>query len=225
MPRKASEKLKELTKNNSIETTSKPAKTTNSNNHTGLTNIDPTSYKKEVEVKGLAGLNPYKLDDQLPKFDFNQHKVTDPLNPPDSEGLRQSDADREKAKRIYQERKNGWESVKDSFADSGYRFDAMGARADAVGKGIRAATKEDKAKGNLLDFLKTQEDNKQKYVNLRESQYKTGIVVQQAVFTQQELDSGLQQAQNKAEKATLDAQKSLTELEEFRKQLGESKSK
>lgn len=224
MPRKASEKLKELTKKGGSTTTrTTTSSKTSITSPTELTNLNPANYSTEVKVNGLSGLDPNNLDNQLPQFDFGQHKVTDPLNPPDSEGLRQSDADRERAKRIYQERKNGWESVKDSFVDTGLRFDAVGAKADAIGKGIRAATKEDKAKGNLIDYLKTQEDNKQKYVGFRESQYKTGIVVQQASFTQQELDAGLQQAEAKAQKASLGTQKALTELEEFRKQLGASK--
>ncbi|NJO62518.1 MAG: hypothetical protein HC836_31110 [Richelia sp. RM2_1_2] len=223
MPRKATQKLNELLNNSTP--TAQPNITEKSifSNKEGLSNLKPEGYKSTLKIDGLFDLEPSKLGSELPQHDFNTHKVTDPLNPPTT--FMQTDGDRARTEAIYQQRANAYASLKDSYTDAGNRFDAIGAKATAIGKGIKAADKADKARGNFLDYLKTQEDNKQKYVGLQVTGYTTANAVQKAVYTQQELDMGLQQAQTKAAKATLDSQKSLTELEEFRKQLGESKSK
>lgn len=221
--RKAKDAVDEVLGNNKQQTnTTTHSATATHVQKPDIANIQPGNYQSSVKVNGLPDLTPDSVSNSLPKFDINQHKVTDVFNPPTT--LQQTNTDRERCKNIYQQRKNAWETVKDAYNDSGYMFDAIGSQASAIDKGIKAATNVEKAKGSLMDYLKTTEDNKQKYVGLQVNQYKTANAVETAVYTKQELDSKLAETQNKAALATEKAKDAKTKLDEFRKQLGNAKN-
>ncbi|BAZ71378.1 hypothetical protein NIES4106_61750 (plasmid) [Fischerella sp. NIES-4106] len=222
MARKAADAFKEVTqqsttnrvnKSSGMSTVTKP----------DLGNLQPDNYQSSSKLNGLIDITPDNVASQIPQFDFNHHKVSDPLNPPTT--LLQTDGDRERVKSVYQQRANAWSSVKDSFNDADLSFQAQTAQVKAIGSGVKLANETEKTKGNVIDYLKTVEDNKQKYVALSVSQYKTANVVEIAPYTRIELDSGLGEAQNKAVKAQLKVIKSSNELEAFRQQLGESKDR
>lgn len=222
MPRKATEKLNETlsksTGKTSDSTTSKSTKATNFD----LANLDTKQYtevtKQQKQLEEVK-LNGSDLSKELPKVDFEASKVTDPLNPPEDKQFRQTDSERARVAGIYAERLNYWATTKDAFKDSGARFDAMGEQSAAIQKGISAADKQEKARGSFIDYLKTKESNKEKYVNYRVQEYKTGNSVLKAAQTKRKLDAELSKSQHEASKAELETNKALSDLNSFREQI------
>lgn len=222
MPRKATEKLNEtLSKSNEKVSSTNTSKSTK-NTNVDLSNLDTKQYsevtkqQKQLEAVKLQGSD---LSKELPKVDFEASKVTDPLNPPENKEFRQTDSERARVAGIYSERLNYFATVKDSFKDAGARFDAMGEQSAAIQKGISAADKQEKARGSFIDYLKTKESNKEKYVNYRVQEYKTGNAVLKAAQTKRKLDAELSKSQIEASKAELETNKALSELDSFRQQI------
>ncbi|BAZ71434.1 hypothetical protein NIES4106_62310 (plasmid) [Fischerella sp. NIES-4106] len=218
MARKAADAFKEVVEKSTTE--SSRASNNSSVVKPDLGNLQPSNYQS-TKLNGLVDITPDNVASQIPQFDFNQHRVTDPLNPPTT--LLQGDADRERVKSIYQQRANAWNSVKDSFNDADLTFQAQTAQVKAIGSGVTLANQTEVTKGKVIDYLKTVEDNKQKYVGLSVAQYKTAHVVEVAPYTRIDLDSQLGLAQDKAEMSQLKLADSGNKLSEYRKQLGESK--
>jgi hypothetical protein len=100
------------------------------------------------------------------------------------------------------------------------RFDAQAEQVKAFGSGVKLVTEVERVRGNVLDYHKTVEDNKQKFVGLVTSEYKTGIDVNKAGHLKTDLDAQLQEAESKSLMSISKAQKSREALENFRKQLG-----
>ncbi|BAZ71398.1 hypothetical protein NIES4106_61950 (plasmid) [Fischerella sp. NIES-4106] len=219
MARKAADAFKDVVSESKSKTTSKSS-SNSSVVKPDLGNLQPGNYQS-TKLNGLVDITPDSVASQLPQFDFTHHRVSDPLNPPTT--LQQTDGDRERVKSIYQQRANAWNSVKDGFNDADLSFQAQTAQVKAIGSGVKLANETEKTKGNVIDYLKTVEDNKQKYVGLSVAQYKTAHVVEVAPYTRIDLDSQLGLAQDKAEMSQLKLADSGNKLSEYRKQLGESK--
>lgn len=194
-----------------------PKHTNNGKEKHDLANIQPEKYHASSVLKGLPEITLDNLEGQIPKIP--SLVITDPLNPPEN-APRQTDSQRERVKVIYKEINNANESMGDAAKVVKTRLDAQSEQIKAFGSGVKLATEVERVRGNVLDFHKTVEDNKQKFVGLVTSEYKTGIDATKAGYTKIDLDAQLEEAQNKSAMSVSKAQKSREALENFRKQLG-----
>jgi hypothetical protein len=186
-----------------------------------LANIQPEKYHTASGLKGLPDITLENLETHIPKVPTL--KIADPLKPPE-DAPRQTDSQREKTKIIYSEIVNANLTMGDAAKAVKTRFDAQSEQVKAFGSGVKLATEVEKVRGNVLDYHKTVEDNKQKFVGLVTSEYKTGIDVSKAVHQKVDLDAQLSEAENKALLSVSKAQKSREALENFRKQLGQKEN-
>lgn len=223
MARKATEKLKEIreksTGKSSKSSKATPQKPVDSAEITNLANANYSSLthtQKNLDNGRLDGSN--LSPESIKPFEVDKYRVTDPLKPQETD-LKQTDSERETAKRIYAERANAQASYIDYYKDAGRMYQIQGAEADAIKDGINAARKQETAQGAFIDYRKTQEDNKQKYIDYRLAEYKTGNAIAKAPYTAKSLDSELEKLQHESAKKSLESEKALTDLDNFRKRL------
>ncbi|WP_414579302.1 hypothetical protein [Anabaena sp. CCY 9402-a] len=186
-----------------------------------LDNLQSADYKS-IAANGLPDIDVNAIAARLPKHDALV--IEDPLNPPEN-SPRQTDAQRQHTKVVYSEIINARESIGDANKAIKADFDARKEGIKAFGAGVQLATEVEKVRGNLMDYSSQIEQNKQKYVGLAVNQYKTAIEVERAVFQKIDLDAKLQDDQLKAELSVEKVKKSRMLLDDFKKQLGESKPK
>jgi hypothetical protein len=173
----------------------------------------------EAKIPGLPLLTPESISAQLPTFNSENHKISDPLNPPSSlEQVSQVDFDSREA--IYQ---GGIRALK----LRGYGFDygkevftVIGKQAKAFGAGIQAATEIKKVEGNYYDYLSQAETTDQKSIFLSTNIHRTDIERDVAVHTEDELDEKLSQAEIAADLARAKTQEKQSSLDQFKSQLG-----
>lgn len=101
------------------------------------------------------------------------------------------------------------------------KFTVIGKHSKAFGAGIQAATEIEKVKGNYLDYLNQKEVTTQKSVALDVSQVKTIADTNISVYSKDELNQKLLQAQIKAEELRLKTVESQGNLASFKAQLGD----
>jgi transcription initiation factor IIF auxiliary subunit len=156
----------------------------------------------------------------LPSFNADSYKITDPLKP--SESLPQvSEADFEKGMNIYQGAQRALKLTGAAFDTSRERFTTIGKQAKAFGAGVQAATEFEKVRGNYFDYLNQLETNEQKAIALDISQVKTTTDRNKAVHVKVEMSEKLKQSEIAAEKAQEETKQKQSQLDEFRKQLGQ----
>ncbi|MHC5824054.1 MAG: hypothetical protein ACYT04_51525, partial [Nostoc sp.] len=101
------------------------------------------------------------------------------------------------------------------------KFTVIGKHSKAFGAGIQAATEIEKVKGNYLDYLNQKEVTTQKSVALDVSQVKTIAETNISIYSKDELNQKLLQAQIKAEELRLKTVESQGNLASFKAQLGD----
>ncbi len=173
----------------------------------------------EAKIPGLPLLTPESISAQLPIFNSESYKISDPLNPPSSlEQVSQVDFDSREA--IYQ---GGIRALK----LRGYGFDhgkevftVIGKQAKAFGAGIQAAKEIKKVEGDYYDYLSQAETTDQKSISLSSNIHRTDIERDVAVHTESELDEKLEQARIAGELASAKTQEKKSSLDQFKSQLG-----
>jgi hypothetical protein len=174
--------------------------------------------QSDIKVPGLISFTPDNIEGMLPKHDHSAYQVNDPLKPPESlSQVSQQQYDEGEAiyKGAIRARKLiGWNAdlVKEGFITDGKIVDAVGA-------GVKLASKVELVKGDFLDYLRQIEVTSQKNIALGVSQHKTVTDTQKAVYDTQTMDEKLEQSRIAADKAKLETAEKFSDLNEFQKQL------
>jgi hypothetical protein len=173
----------------------------------------------EAKIPGLPVLTPELISAQLPTFNPESYRITDPLKPnPSIPQISQVDFDSGEA--IYQ---GGIRAVKlNGLAfDLGKEvFTTIGKQAKAFGAGIKAATAIKAVEGDYYDYLSQVETTDQKSISLSTNIHRTDIERDVSVHTQGELDEKLSQAEIAADLARAKTQEKQSSLNQFKSQLG-----
>jgi len=173
----------------------------------------------EAKIPGLPVLVPEQISAQLPTFNPESYRITDPLKPnPSIPQVSQVDYDAGEA--IYQ---GGIRAVKlNGLAfDLGKEvFTTIGKQAKAFGAGIKASTAIKALEGDYYDYLSQAETTDQKSISLSTNIHRTDIERDVSVHTQGELDEKLSQAEIAADLARAKTQEKQSSLNQFKSQLG-----
>lgn len=191
-------------------------KTANATTTTTPTATNPTDSR----IPGLLTLSPELLPAQMPIFHPEQYHISDPLNP--SASLPQaSQSQLDNGLKIYQGATRALQLTGAALDLTRERFTVVGKHAKAFGAGIQASTEIEKVCGNYIDYLNQKEITNQKSVTLDVSQAKTITDTNIAVYSKDELNQKLRQAELKAEELRLKTIETEGKLSIFKQQLGD----
>ncbi|PHM07783.1 hypothetical protein [Nostoc sp. 'Peltigera malacea cyanobiont' DB3992] len=156
----------------------------------------------DSRIPGLMTVTPHLIPGMMPPFQPNQYHISDPLNPPET--LPQaSQSQLDKGMKIYEGATRSLKLTGAALDLTREKFTVIGKHSKAFGAGIQAATEIEKVKGNYLDYLNQKEVTTQKSVSLDVSQVKTIADTNISVYSKDELNQKLLQAQIKAEELRL----------------------
>ncbi|HYX18980.1 MAG TPA: hypothetical protein VE944_32440 [Nostoc sp.] len=174
----------------------------------------------DSRIPGLLTVTPDLIPGMMPPFQPNQYQISDPLNPP--ENLPQATQSQfDKGMKIYEGSTRALKLTGAALDLTREKFTVIGKHSKAFGAGIQAATEIEKVKGNYLDYLSQKEVTSQKSVTLDVSQVKTIADTNISVYSKDELNQKLLQAQIKAEELRLKTVESQGNLASFKAQLGD----
>jgi hypothetical protein len=182
--------------------------------------VNSSGSNSAISVPGLVSIAPDQIAGMLPSFNADSYKITDPLKP--SESLPQvSEADFEKGTNIYQGTQRALKLTGSAFDTARERFITITKQAKAFGSGVQAATEFERVRGNYFDYLNQLEANEQKAIALDISQVKNTTDRSKSVHVKVEMGERLKQSEIAAEKAQEETKQKQSQLDEFRKQLGQ----
>ncbi|MBG1271061.1 hypothetical protein [Nostoc sp. WHI] len=191
---------------------------TSSTNSTSATS--PATIAIDSRIPGLLTVTPDLVPGMMPPFQPNQYHISDPLNPPET--LPQaSQSQFDKGMKIYEGATRSLKLTGAALDLTREKFTVIGKHSKAFGAGIQAATEIEKVKGNYTDYLNQKEVTTQKSVVLDVSQVKTIADTNISVYSKDELNQKLLQAQIKAEELRLKTVESQGNLASFKAQLGD----
>ncbi|MBD2564513.1 MULTISPECIES: hypothetical protein [Nostoc] len=192
----------------------------NSTSSTNSTSATPATTPIDSRIPGLLTVTPDLVPGMMPPFQPNQYHISDPLNPPETlPQATQSQLD--KGMKIYEGATRSLKLTGAALDLTREKFTVIGKHSKAFGAGIQAATEIEKVKGNYLDYLNQKEVTTQKSVALDVSQVKTSADTNISVYSKDELNQKLLQAQIKAEELRLKTVESQGNLASFKAQLGD----
>ncbi|WP_375449041.1 hypothetical protein [uncultured Nostoc sp.] len=192
----------------------------NSASSTNSTSATPATVPIDSRIPGLLTVTPDLVPGMMPPFQPNQYHISDPLNPPETlPQATQSQFD--KGMKIYEGATRSLKLTGAALDLTREKFTVIGKHSKAFGAGIQAATEIEKVKGNYLDYLNQKEVTTQKSVALDVSQVKTIADTNISVYSKDELNQKLLQAQIKAEELRLKTVESQGNLASFKAQLGD----
>ncbi|MDZ7970393.1 MAG: hypothetical protein RM368_36610 [Nostoc sp. DedSLP03] len=190
--------------------------TSSTNNSTSATS---TTVPIDSRIPGLMTVTPDLISGMMPAFKPEDYRINDPLNPP--ENLPQATQSQfDKGMKIYEGSTRALKLTGAALDLTREKFTVIGKHSKAFGAGIQAATEIEKVKGNYLDYLNQKEVTTQKTVALDVSQVKTLADTNISVYSKDELNQKLLQAQIKAEELRLRTVESQGNLASFKAQLG-----
>ncbi len=173
----------------------------------------------EAKIPGLPLLTPEQISSQLPTWNPESYRITDPLNPPTSlPQVSQIDFDTNSA--IYEGGIRAAKLTGLSFDLGKEVFTTLGKQAKAFGAGIKTATAIKAVEGDYYDYLSQVETTDQKSISLSTNIHRTDVERDVSVHTQGELDEKLNQAKIAADLARAKTQEKQSSLNQFRSQLG-----
>jgi hypothetical protein len=191
-----------------------------SNNSMSPTSAISNTIPIDTRIPGLMTVTPDLIPAMLPSFKPEDYRVNDPLNPPESlPQATQSQFD--KGMKIYEGSARALKLTGAALDLTREKFTVIGKHSKAFGAGIQAATEIEKVRGNYLDYLNQKEVTTQKSVSLDISQVKTVADTNISVYSKDELNQKLLQAQIKAEELRLKTVESQGNLASFKAQLGD----
>lgn len=192
----------------------------NSTSSTNSTSATPATVPIDSRIPGLLTVTPDLIPGMMPPFQPNQYHISDSLNPPETlPQATQSQLD--KGMKIYEGATRSLKLTGAALDLTREKFTVIGKHSKAFGTGIQAATEIEKVKGNYLDYLNQKEVTTQKSVALDVSQVKTIADTNISVYSKDELNQKLLQAQIKAEELRLKTVESQGNLASFKAQLGD----
>ncbi len=192
----------------------------NSTSSTNSTSATPATVPIDSRIPGLLTVTPDLIPGMMPPFQPNQYHISDPLNPPETlPQATQSQFDR--GMKIYEGATRSLKLTGAALDLTREKFTVIGKHSKAFGAGIQAATEIEKVKGNYIDYLNQKEVTTQKSVALDVSQVKTIADTNISVYSKDELNQKLLQAQIKAEELRLKTVESQGNLASFKAQLGD----
>ncbi|OYE01288.1 hypothetical protein [Nostoc sp. 'Peltigera membranacea cyanobiont' 232] len=192
----------------------------NSASSTNPISANSATIPIDSRIPGLLTVTPDLVPGMMPPFQPNQYHISDPLNPPETLPIAtQSQFD--KGMKIYEGSTRALKLTGAALDLTREKFTVIGKHSKAFGAGIQAATEIEKVKGNYLDYLNQKEVTTQKSVALDVSQVKTIADTNISVYSKDELDQKLLQAQIKAEELRLKTVESQGNLASFKAQLGD----
>lgn len=179
-----------------------------------------TTIPIDTRIPGLMTVTPDLIPGMMPAFKPEDYRINDPLNPPET--LPQaSQSQLDKGMKIYEGATRSLKLTGAALDLTREKFTVIGKHSKAFGAGIQAATEIEKVKGNYLDYLNQKEVTTQKSVSLDVSQVKTIADTNISVYSKDELNQKLLQAQIKAEELRLRTVESQGNLASFKAQLGD----
>ncbi len=193
-----------------------------SSSSNSISATSPTSATVPIDTRlpGLMTVTPDLIPAMLPPFKSEDYRVNDPLNPPESlPQATQSQFD--KGMKIYEGATRSLKLTGAALDLTREKFTVIGKHSKAFGAGIQAATEIEKVRSNYLDYLDQKEVTTQKSVALDINQVKTIADTNISVYSKNELDQKLLQAQIKAEELRLKTVESQGNLASFKAQLGD----
>lgn len=190
---------------------------TSSNNSTSATSA---TIPIDSRIPGLMTVTPDLIPGMMPAFKPEDYRINDPLNPPETlPQATQSQFD--KGMKIYEGSTRALKLTGAALDLTREKFTVIGKHSKAFGAGIQAATEIEKVKGNYLDYLSQKEVTTQKSITLDVNQVKTVADTNTAIYSKDELDQKLLQAQIKSEELRLKTVESQGNLASFKAQLGD----
>ncbi|MHC5820069.1 MAG: hypothetical protein ACYT04_30425 [Nostoc sp.] len=184
------------------------------------TSTTSASIPIDSRIPGLMTVTPDLIPGMMPAFKPEDYRINDPLNPPET--LPQaSQSQLDKGMKIYEGATRSLKLTGAALDLTREKFTVIGKHSKAFGAGIQAATEIEKVKGNYLDYLNQKEVTTQKSVALDISQVKTIADTNISVYSKDELNQKLLQAQIKAEELRLKTVESQGNLASFKAQLGD----
>ncbi|MHC5725303.1 MAG: hypothetical protein ACYTXY_14420 [Nostoc sp.] len=184
------------------------------------TSTTSTTIPIDSRIPGLMTVTPDLIPGMMPAFKPEDYRINDPLNPPET--LPQaSQSQLDKGMKIYEGATRSLKLTGAALDLTREKFTVIGKHSKAFGAGIQAATEIEKVKGNYLDYLNQKEVTTQKSVSLDVSQVKTIADTNISVYSKDELNQKLLQAQIKAEELRLKTVESQGNLASFKAQLGD----
>lgn len=197
--------------------------TNNSNNSTSSTSATVSNNSTIVidkHIPGLLTVTPDLIPGMMPAFKPEDYRINDPLNPPETlPQATQSQFD--KGMEIYEGSTRALKLTGAALDVTREKFTVVGKHSKAFGAGVQAATEIEKVKGNYLDYLNQKEVTTQKSIALDVGQVKTIADTNISVYSKDELDQKLLQAQIKSEELRLKTVESQGNLASFKAQLGD----
>ncbi|MBG1268099.1 hypothetical protein [Nostoc sp. WHI] len=191
-----------------------------SNNSMSPTSATSGTIPIDSRIPGLMTLSPDLVPAMMPVFKPEDYRINDPLNPPESlPQATQSQFD--KGMKIYEGATRSLKLTGAALDLTREKFTVIGKHSKAFGAGVLAAIEVEKVKGNYLDYLNQKEVTTQKSVSLDVSQVKTIADTNISVYSKDQLDQKLLQAQIKAEELRLKTVESQGNLASFKAQLGD----
>ncbi|MBN3945087.1 MAG: hypothetical protein HWQ38_00750 [Nostoc sp. NMS7] len=191
-----------------------------SNNSMSPASATSSTIPIDTRIPGLLTVTPDLIPGMMPPFQPNQYHISDPLNPPDNlPQATQSQLD--KGMKIYEGATRSLKLTGAALDLTREKFTVIAKHSRAFGSGVQAATEIEKVKGNYLDYLNQKEVTTQKSVSLDVSQVKTISDTNISVYSKDELNQKLLQAQIKAEELRLKTVESQGNLANFKAQLGD----
>jgi hypothetical protein len=191
-----------------------------SNNSTSANSATSATIPIDSRIPGLMTVTPDLIPGMMPVFKPEDYRINDPLNPPET--LPQaSQSQLDKGMKIYEGATRSLKLTGAALDLTREKFTVIGKHSKAFGAGIQAATEIEKVKGNYLDYLNQKEVTTQKSVSLDVSQVKTISDTNISVYSKDELNQKLLQAQIKAEELRLKTVESQGNLASFKAQLGD----
>jgi hypothetical protein len=185
------------------------------------TSTTPTAVSNNaIIVPGLTSITPDVIQGMLPKFDSDAYYISDPLNPPET--LPQvTESAFNKGISIYEGAQRALKLTGAAFDTTALRFNVLGKQARSFGAGVKAAKEFEVVKGDYLDWKNQLQITEQKSTALSVSEHKTTTDSSKAVHTKAEADQKLKQAEIGADLAREVTRQKQSQLDEFKKQLGD----
>lgn len=191
-----------------------------STNPMSPTSATSSTIPVDTRIPGLMTVTPDLVPGMMPVFKSEDYRINDPLNPPETlPQATQSQFD--KGMKIYEGATRSLKLTGAALDLTRDKFTVISKHSRAFGAGIQAASEVEKAKGNYLDYLNQKEVTTQKSVSLDVSQVKTIADTNISVYSKDQLDQKLLQAQIKAEELRLKTVESQGNLASFKAQLGD----
>lgn len=192
----------------------------NSASSTNSTSANSATVPIDSRIPGLMTVTPDLVPGMMPAFKPEDYRINDPLNPPETlPQATQSQFD--KGMKIYEGSTRALKLTGAALDLTREKFTVIGKHSKAFGAGIQAATEIEKVKGNYLDYLNQKEVTTQKSVSLDVTQVKTITDTNISVYSKDELNQKLLQAEIKASELRLKTIESEGKLTSFKAQLGD----